>query len=258
MQELVSIITPMFNNADVIEETIDSVLKQTYTNWELILVDDASSDNTIEKLVTITAQNSKIKLLRHKKNKGPAMARNLGTEMATGSYIAFLDADDLWKENKLELQISILSSGKSDVVFGSYELMDFKGQMLKKKINALSLLSYNKLLRANYIGNLTGIYNCTSLGKIYTKDLKKRQDWLLWLEALKRSNNPAIGISESIAYYRISQGSLSSNKINLIKHNFNVYRKGLNFSYLKSIYYLIVFLNEHLFVKQRLIKPIDA
>ncbi|MBC2843846.1 glycosyltransferase family 2 protein [Winogradskyella flava] len=257
MRPLVSIITPMFNNADVIDKTINSVLNQTYENWELILVDDASSDNTIEKLTSITTDNSKIKLYKQRKNKGAAEARNLGTKMAMGDYIAFLDADDLWKENKLELQTNILSFGNSDVVFGSYELIDSGGESLKKKVNALKSLSYNKLLKANYIGNLTGMYNCSSLGKIYTKDLKKRQDWLLWLEALKRSEKPAIGISESLAYYRISQGSLSSNKISLIKHNFNIYRKGLEFSYIKSLFYLMVFLNEHIFVKQRLIKPTD-
>ena len=257
MQPLVSIITPMYNNESVIEETINSVLSQTYSNWELILVDDASSDQTINKAKTLINGDRRIKLFKHIKNKGAAEARNFGTKMANGVYIAFLDSDDLWKENKLELQINILTIGKADVCFGSYELINPLSKPLKKKVQALKVLSYDKLLKANYVGNLTGMYNCEILGKIYTKNLKKRQDWLLWLEAIQRSKKPALGISETIAYYRISEGSLSSNKTNLIRHNFNVYRKGLGFSYLKSFAFLIQFLYEHLFIKKKLIKTLN-
>jgi teichuronic acid biosynthesis glycosyltransferase TuaG len=247
----------MYNNEAVIEETIKSVIKQTYTNWELILVDDASLDQTLNKAEALKNVDDRIKLFNHPTNKGAAEARNLGTKMARGEYIAFLDADDLWKANKLELQINVLSNDKADVCFGSYELIDSNSQPLHKKVQALKTLTHKKLLKANYIGNLTGIYNCKKTGKIYTKDLKKRQDWLLWLEAIKRSNKPAVGISETIAYYRISEGSLSSNKTNLIKHNFNVYRKGLGFSYVKSIVYLLQFFYEHLLVKRNLIKDIS-
>ena len=256
MQPLVSIITPMYNNETVIEETINSVRQQTYSNWELLLVDDASTDKTMTKAKALVNVDDRIKLFVQPSNKGAAEARNLGTEMAKGSYIAFLDADDLWQENKLEVQIAILTKSTADVCFGSYELINSKSQPLYKKVQALKKLTYKKLLKANYIGNLTGIYNCDALEKIYTKNLKKRQDWLLWLEAIKRSKKPAIGISETIAYYRISEGSLSSNKASLIKHNFNVYRKGLGFSYLKSAVYLVQFFYEHLFVKTLLIKTI--
>jgi len=256
MQPLVSIITPIYNNANVIAKTISSVLNQTYPNWELLLVDDASLDETIDTVKPYTESDLRIKLFLHSKNKGAAEARNLGTKMATGNYIAFLDADDLWKENKLELQVKQLINNVTDVSFGSYEWIDSKGDPLNKKVHAAKVLTYNKLLKANYIGNLTGIYNCERLGKIFTKDLKKRQDWLLWLEALNRSAKPAIGIQETIAYYRITDGSLSSNKTNLIKHNFNVYRKGLGFNLVKSLAYLLQFLFEHLFIKKRLIKPI--
>ena len=257
MQALVSIITPMYNNETVIEQTINSVSRQTYSNWELILVDDGSRDQTLNKVKALIEIDNRIKLFSHTKNKGAAEARNLGTKMAKGNYIAFLDADDLWKENKLKLQMNDLAKGKADVCFGSYELINLLSEPLNKKVQALNTLTYKKLLKANYIGNLTGVYNCETLGKIYTKDLKKRQDWLLWLEAVKRSEKPAIGISETIAYYRISEGSLSSNKTNLIKHNFNVYRKGLGFSYIKSSVYLLQFFYEHLFVKTRLIETIN-
>lgn len=247
----------MFNNEKVIRETIDSVINQTYTYWELLLIDDYSSDNTAEVVNEYSKSDSRIKLFKHSKNKGAAEARNLGTKMAIGIYIAFLDADDLWKENKLEMQVNNLNSKVADVCFGSYEWINSKSESLNIKVQALKSLTYRKLLKANYIGNLTGIYNCENLGKIYTKDLKKRQDWLLWLEALKRSHKPAIGISETIAYYRITEGSLSSNKMNLIKHNFNAYREGLGFSSAKSSFYLLKFFYEHLFIKKRLIKILN-
>ena len=257
MQSLVSIITPMFNDENVIKETITSVVNQTYPYWELLLIDDCSSDNTIEVVSEYSKVDPRIKLFKHSNNKGAAKARNLGTKMAEGKFIAFLDADDLWKENKLDLQVNKLNNKVADVCFGSYEWINSKSELLNKKVQALKSLTYKKLLKANYIGNLTGIYNCESLGKIYTKDLKKRQDWLLWLEALRRSDKPAIGISETIAYYRIAEGSLSSNKTNLIKHNFNVYRIGLGFSYIKSSFYLLKFFYEHLFIKKRLIRTIN-
>lgn len=257
MQPLVSVITPMYNNEFVVQETLKSVQNQTYKNWELLLIDDASNDQTVELVEALVLHDKRMKLFKHSKNKGASEARNFGTKMAKGKYIAFLDADDLWKVNKLECQIEVLNTNTTDVCFGSYEHIDSKGKLLYKKVNALPKLNYNKLLKANYIGNLTGIYNCKNIGKIYTKDLKKRQDWLLWLEALKRSKKPAIGIQETIAYYRISEGSLSSNKTNLIKHNFNVYRKGLGFSFFKSALLMLQFFYEHLIVKQRLVKSID-
>ena len=206
------------------------------------------------KCETCRKNDKRIKLFEFTKNQGAAEARNYGSKMAQGNFIAFLDADDLWHKSKLEVQLRIMSQENIDVCFGSYEMIDSSGKKLNIKVNALPFLDYKKLLKANYIGNLTGIYNCANIGKIYTKNLKKRQDWLLWLEALKRSNKPAVGISETIAYYRKSESSLSSNKMNLVKHNFNVYRKGLNFSILKSSFYLLIFFYEHFFIKSKLIK----
>ncbi|GAB5563397.1 MAG: glycosyltransferase family 2 protein [Winogradskyella sp.] len=254
MQALVSIVTPMYNNETVIKETIKSVLNQTYADWELLLIDDASTDNTLDTAQREESKDSRITIFKNDKNEGAAVARNLGTEKAKGDFIAFLDADDLWLPNKLELQLEALK--KADVCFGSYEWIDTKGNPLNIKVNASEFLTYRKLLKANYIGNLTGIYNAKKLGKIFTKDLKKRQDWLLWLEAIKRSGKPAIGLQETLAYYRNSEDSLSSNKVKLIKHNYKAYRKGLGFSTIKSCFYMVLFLYEHLIVKRRLIKKI--
>jgi len=251
MKPLVSVITPVYNAEKFISETIQSVLHQTYDNWELILVDDGSTDHSLDIIAKFTQAYSNIVLFKNDKNSGAAITRNRGTEEAKGEYIAFLDADDLWLPTKLEKHIQFMRNQELQVSFSSYELMDENGDSLHKRIQALETLSYNKLLKCNYIGNLTGMYHVKSLGKIYTKNLRKRQDWLLWLEAVKRSGAPALGIQESLAYYRLQSDSMSANKLGLIKYNYAVYRIGLQFSVVKSIVYMILFLYEYLFVKSK-------
>ena len=251
MQAPVSIITPMYNSEAYISETINSVLNQTYTNWELILIDDFSSDKTLEMMQPFTSKNPNIKLFKNESNQGAAISRNKGIEIAQGDYITFLDADDLWLPEKLEKQLAFMQKENCDVCFTSYNLINEKGKLLNKTVKALKELSYNKLLKSNYIGNLTGTYNAKTLGKIYAPNLRKRQDWLLWLAAIKKSKKPAKGIQEPLAYYRVRKDSMSSNKFNLIKHNYWVYKKGLGFSTIKSAYYLTQFMIEHFFVKSK-------
>ncbi|WNH13965.1 glycosyltransferase family 2 protein [Thalassobellus suaedae] len=251
MQSLVSIITPMFNSEAFISETISSVLNQSYKNWELILIDDNSKDATLSIVQEFIKIHPNIKLLKNESNLGAAISRNKGIDSAKGDYIAFLDADDLWKPEKLEIQIACMQTENCDVCFSSYQLINEKGEALNKKVKAIPQLAYSKLLKSNYIGNLTGIYNAKVLGKIKTPDLRKRQDWLLWLSAIKKSGKRAQGMKESLAYYRVRDNSMSSNKLNLIKYNYWVYKKGLGFSTLKSVYCMLVFLKEHFFVKSK-------
>ena len=144
-----------------------------------------------------------------------------------------------------------------DVSFSSYEQIDENGKPLNKLVQAIPKLTYNKYLKTNYIGNLTGMYNAKTLGKITSPDLRKRQDWLLWLAAIKKSSKPALGIQESLAYYRVRQNSISSNKIELLKYNYLVYKKGLGFSTIKSLYRMLIFLWEHFMVKSKLIVPTE-
>ena len=241
----------MFNSEAFISETINSVVNQTYKNWELILIDDCSNDKTLEILKQFIPQHPNIKFLKNDINLGAAISRNVGIEAAQGKYIAFLDADDLWKPTKLQVQIEFMQTNNCDVCFSSYEQIDEVGIPLNKLTKALPELTYQKYLKSNYIGNLTGIYNAKNLGKITAPNLRKRQDWLVWLSAIKKSGKPAKGIRESLAYYRVRKDSMSSNKINLLKHNYWVYKKGLGFSTLKSIGYMLIFLNEHFFVKSK-------
>lgn len=251
IKPLVSIITAMYNSETFISETINSVINQTYKNWELILIDDFSTDSTLQRIQPFLDKNSNIKLIKNTSNLGAAITRNKGIQAAKGDYIAFLDGDDVWKPEKLEIQMAFMQSNDCEVCFSSYQQIDEEGNSLNKLIKALPKLTYNKFLKSNYIGNLTGMYNRKALGKINAPNLRKRQDWLLWLAAVKKSGKPALGIQESLAYYRVRKNSMSSNKYNLLKHNYWVYKKGLGFSTIKSMYCMLIFLKEHFFVKSK-------
>ncbi len=251
MRSLVSIITPIYNSESFILETINSVLNQTYQNWELILIDDCSNDKTLQIVQPFLENQSKIKLLKNNTNLGAAISRNKGIKAAQGDYIAFLDADDLWKPEKLEKQIAFMQTENCEVCFSSYNQINEAGELLNIVVKALPVLSYKKLLKSNYIGNLTGIYNAKVLGKITSPNLRKRQDWLLWLAAIKQSGRAAKSIQEPLAFYRVRKDSMSSSKLHLVKHNYWVYKKGLGFSTTKSLYCLMVFFIEHFFVKSK-------
>ncbi len=248
MSALVSIIMPTYNSASFIGETIRSVLHQTYSHWELLVVDDASSDDTIQ--VINSYSDERIKVFSLRENGGAAIARNKGITEAAGDYIAFLDADDLWEPHKLTTQLAVMKAKNALVCFSSYELMDENSQPLGKVVKALAVLTYAKLLRSNYVGNLTGMYDTRSLGKVYAPLLRKRQDWGLWLQCVKKAG-VAYGIEEPLAKYRVRAGSISSNKIEMLKYNYAVYRKALNFGFLKSQAMLLRFLWEQFFVKSK-------
>lgn len=249
-QPLVSVITPTYNVELFIKQTIESVRAQTYENWELILVDDASTDTTVSILKKYTTQDPRIKLHVLKTNSGAAIARNTAIEKASGSFIAFLDADDLWMPEKLSKQVSFMQEKNIQVCFSSYELMDESGKSLGKMVKALPKVDFSKMLKSNYVGNLTGIYNAETLGKVYMPDIRKRQDWALWLLLIKKVGY-AYSIAEPLAKYRLREDSISSNKLNLLKYNYTIYRKALKFGPLKSSLYLIRLLIEHFFIKPK-------
>ncbi|MFK2819110.1 glycosyltransferase family 2 protein [Flavobacteriaceae sp. LMIT009] len=253
---MVSIVTPAYNSAKFIEDAIESVINQTYQEWEMIIVNDGSLDKTQSIVTKYLENDNRIKLLNHIKSQGAGVARNKAIAEAKGDYIAFLDADDKWKPEKLEKQLRLLKETCAVVCFSSYELMNEKGQSLNTIVEALDRVSYKKQLKCNYIGNLTGIYDVRKLGKVYMPEIPKRQDWVLWLKAIEKGGD-AIGIKESLASYRVRKDSISSNKWKLIKHNFNVYRKVLKFGWVKSIRFILIFLYEYFFVKSKQIKKIN-
>ncbi|TJY34755.1 glycosyltransferase family 2 protein [Pontimicrobium aquaticum] len=252
---MVSIIMPSYNSEPYIAASITSVINQTYQDWELIIVDDASTDNSYNIISEFSKKDNRIKLIKQTQNLGAGAARNTAIKAAKGNYIAFLDSDDIWKPHKLEKQLEYMRSKAKAICFSSYELINEEGKPLNKIVEALPKLSYRKQLKCNYIGNLTGLYNAERLGKIYMPGIKKRQDWVMWLNAIKKGGK-AIGIKESLAYYRVRKGSVSSNKFALVTHNFNMYNKELGFGFFKSVKYLVLFFYEYFFVKSKQTKRI--
>lgn len=250
---IVSVVTPVYNAALFLEETIQSVLNQTYPHWEMILVDDCSTDASFEIANAYSEKDSRIKSFQLTENQGAGVGRNFGIKEAAGSYIAFLDADDLWFPEKLQTQLDFMMKHNCNICYSSYQLMNEDGSLQPKIVEALPNLTYKKLLKSNYIGNLTGIYNATTLGKIYAPVIRKRQDWALWLSALKIENK-AMGIIEPLAFYRMRKNSISKNKRSLLKYNYAVYNKVLGLSTLNSLFMMKIFLWEHFFVKSRQIK----
>ena len=253
-QPLVSIVTPTYNSQQFIEETLRSVKQQTYGHWEHIIVDDGSTDNTIIIVENAASKETRIKLIQSSKNQGAAEARNLATQHANGDYIAFLDSDDLWHPNKLEAQLDFMYQEDVLVSYTSYVHMDEKGTLLGKRVKALSNLPYLKQHKNNYIGNLTGIYNAKILGKIIAPNIRKRQDWAVWLEAIKRSEKPALGIQQDLAMYRVRSGSISANKLNLVQYNYKFYRDYLGYSWVKSAACLAQFFWEYFLIRPRQIE----
>ncbi|CAL68227.1 glycosyltransferase family 2 protein [Christiangramia forsetii] len=253
---LVSVIMPAYNSEVFITESIQSVIRQTYPNWELLIIDDASSDTTKQIVQKFSSEDERIKLLKNSTNAGTHHSRNKGIKAASGNFIAFLDADDQWKPQKLEKQLKVLSKPNVAACFSSYELINEKGASLQKKIQALPVLDYDKLLKANYVGNLTGIYNVSILGKVYCPDIPKRQDWALWLKVIEEGG-PIEGIAESLAVYRIRKNSISTNKLEMLKYNFKVYHSVLKYGFFHSIWRMLIFLNEQFFVKSKQVRAIS-
>lgn len=253
---LVSVIMPAYNSEAFILEAIQSVQGQTYKDWELMVIDDASTDSTPAVVEEAIAKDNRIHLIKNSENLGPGASRNSGIEAATGDFIAFLDADDLWLSKKLEFQLKYMEQKDLAMSYSSYLLMEENGTRTGSFVEALPVLTYNKLLRSNYVGNLTGIYNVKKLGKIYSPNLRKRQDWALWLQILKIVGETK-GIQEPLAIYRMRKESLSNNKTALLSYNFRIYSEFLNFGFLKSCKYMSSFLWEHFTVKNKQVKELN-
>lgn len=252
---LVSVITPSYNSEKFIAQTIKSVQNQSYTNWEMLIVDDCSSDNTVSVVQELANRDPRIKLFQLEHNSGAGIARDTALAQAKGRYIAFLDADDLWKPEKLKKQVDFLIKYDSPFTFSFYDCIDEEGNPLNKIVEAPKMLSYRQLFFCNYVGNLTGIYDADYFGKIAISAIRKRQDWMLWLTILKKIKT-AQPVPEILASYRIRKDSISASKFNLIQHNFAVYRKFHGYNFIASLFCMAGFLFTQLLIKPHYIKKI--
>ena len=239
MSCLVSIITPVYNASRYITETIESVLAQTYPDWELLLSDDCSTDDSMAIANSYHQMDGRVKLLTSEENTGPAGCRNRAIQAARGKYIAFLDSDDLWIPDKLELQVEFMNRGGYDVSFSAYQKIDEQSKNIGGQIYVPFSVNYEELLNSNVIPCLTAMYDAERLGKFYMEDIG-HEDYLYWLKILKEGY-VAHGIDRLLAYYRVRSDSLSNNKLKAASFQWNIYRNAEKFSVWKSLYHFSIY-----------------
>ena len=242
---LVSIITPLYNSSKYISNTIESVIRQTYTNWEMLIVDDCSKDDSALIVEDYVKKDSRILLFTLNENSGAAIARNKGIELAKGEYIAFLDSDDIWQPEKLEEQLQTMVENNCSFSHTSYELFNENFESLGLRTTCNKVITYRELINYNWIGTSSVIYNAENLGKHYMPNLRNRQDWALWLALIKVAGS-ALFISKPLTNYTVRSGSISSNKTRLIKYHWLIYRQVEGFNVFKSITLLIGNIYYHL------------
>ncbi len=234
---MVSIVTPVYNSEKYLADTIKSVISQTYTSWEMIMADDCSGDRSPEIANKYAHIDDRIQVVRLTNNKGPAVARNKAIEMAEGRYIAFLDSDDIWKAKKLEKQIDFMEENNYPFTYTYYSKIDEPGNKLDQLITLPPKIAYKDLLKSNYIGCLTVIYDAKILGKMYMPTIRKRQDYGLWLKILKKVDY-AYCLKNFLALYRCRTNSISTNKTEMLQYNWKIFRQIEDLSKIKSAYYL--------------------
>lgn len=222
-EPLVSIIVPVFNAEKYLPETINTVLNQTYNNWELILINDRSTDNSAS-IAKPFLKDKRIHWVDSQKNFGPAISRNKGIELAKGRFIAFLDADDLWRKNKLKKQVSFMLDKDCAFSFTSYEFADESGKPTGKKVIVPPSITYKQALKNTTISTPTVMLDLEKLSK---NDIKMpnvpSEDTATWWKILKKTPR-AYGIQEILFYYRRHDNSLSANKVEAVKRIWNLYR----------------------------------
>lgn len=237
MSKLVSIITPTYNCGRFIKETIESIQAQTYVNWEMIIVDDCSKDNTAEVVKKLAEVDSRIKYYCLEQNSGAAIARTEAMKRATGEYMAFCDSDDLWYPEKLEKQLKFMEDNNYNFTCTAYSQIDEESKSLDRVIKTVKKTDYNRLLLDCPVGNSTVMYNVDKMGKFEVPNIRKRNDDALWLTMLKKEKY-IWGMNEVLMKYRIRQNSISSNKLQLIKYHWKLYREIEHLSVFRSAFHV--------------------
>ncbi len=239
MSDLVSVVMPVYNAEAFIARAIRSVLQQTYTHFELLVIDDGSTDNSLEILKSFLS-DTRINLYYNTIGKGVASTRNLAISKAKGRYIAFLDSDDSWFPTKLEKQVAFMQTHNYQLSYTQYQQVNEQGKFLKYINYIPSRLDYNDALKKNYIGCLTAMYDAQTLGKQYMPEIPQSEDFGLWLSILKKTD-AAYCVKEVLASYTIRNKSLSNSKLRVLKHDWHLYRNIEKLSWLSSVYYLSIY-----------------
>ncbi len=234
---LISIITPTYNCGSFIAATIDSVLAQTYENFEMIIVDDCSTDNTKDVVNKYTDTDKRIKYYCLEVNSGAAVARTEAMKLAEGEYMAFLDSDDIWTPEKLEKQLKFMKDNDYAFTSTDYEQIDEEGNSLNRVIKTVKKISYNRLLLDCPVGNSTVMYNVEKMGKFEVPNIRKRNDDALWLQMLKKEKY-IYGMPETLMLYRIRKNSISGNKFKVIKYHWILYRDIEHLNVFRSAFHI--------------------
>lgn len=237
VRNLVSIIVPNYNCSKYIKETIESVLAQTYTNWEMLIVDDCSTDESFNIAHSYAIKDSRIKLFQNKINSGAAISRNNALDLAKGEYVAFLDSDDLWECDKLQKQIKFMNENCVDFCYSRYDLIDEEGTSLGVIARIPKKLSFLKLLHHDFIGCLTAIYRFDISKNIRSINIKNNNDYGLFLQVIRNSKN-AMGINDILAHYRIRKNGISRKKLRKVKPFFELMHDYMHYPYLLCCWFL--------------------
>jgi teichuronic acid biosynthesis glycosyltransferase TuaG len=233
----ISIITPLYNSERFIGEAIESVISQTYTNWEMIIVDDCSIDDSVKIVKEYQLKENRIKLFFLSENSGSAVARNKAIEESTGTIIAFLDSDDIWLPNKLDRHVKFMIDKDASFSHTSYGFIDESGNTISKTYRVSNYpIGYKDLLKRAEISCLTAMYNVDKLGKVFMPNLRRKQDYGLWLSILN-GGVKSIPLDEELAFYRQVKGSATNNKRKLILKHIVFLYKHQNLNVFETAYY---------------------
>lgn len=239
MQDLVSIIVPVYNAEKFILQTVKCVEAQTYKNWELLLVVDSCTDDTVQVLTEYLTQQGqrKVRMILQEKNGGAAKARNRGLSEARGRWIAYLDADDLWVPEKLERTLRFIKEKDAGFVFTGYEFADENGVGTGKVVRVPESLSYSQALKNTTIFTSTVMFDTEKIGKEkLNMPMIKSEDTALWWRVLRQEKCLAYGLDENLVKYRRSGKTLSSNKVEAVRRIWNLYRQAEGLGVLRSLW----------------------
>ena len=247
---LFSVIIPAYQCEKWIEQAILSVQQQTEQNWEIIVIDDCSADQTWELVQKTAAKDKRIRAYRNPQNQGVAESRNRGMALARGKYIAFLDGDDRWLPNKLAAQYQVLSKEKCDVCYASYLYIDENGNKSGKVYDVPRHFSKEDFLKENFIGCSTAVFSKSFADGISLRKEYQHEDYVFWLELLEKGAS-FCGVKDPLVEYRLLSSSRSANKLQAAKGRWKIYRNFMNFGVCKSLWYQIQYsvrgVRKHLF-----------
>ena len=242
---LVSVIMPCFNSERFIAKSIDSVIAQTVDDWELIIVDDASTDGTTAIAAAYQRRDSRIRMIPQTTNQGPASARNLGLDHAHGELIAFIDSDDIWRPEKTSKQVAAMQRYQADISYTGYERRR-ESRHNGVIVSVPASIQYQMMLRHNWIGCSTALVRRATCGRVRMPLIKRRQDHGYWLELLRDGSRTAVGIKEPLVWYGVRRGSLSANKLVAAAYSWKLLRDVERFPIGKSLWLFGGYVFEHL------------